>query len=100
MSRKCNTSERDEASAIVKVHIRNALMRWKANNMFRQCKTSSECEEPKRLQLQPPCSRNRSSGVRSRVVNSVVVAHVEEVFLERPVVFHILCEMEAEQTGQ
>ena len=74
-------------------------MGWRANNMFQQCKSSdSECEEPKRLQLQPPCSRNRSSGVPSRTGNSVVVAHVEGVFFREACRFHILCEMEAEQT--
>ena len=52
MSRKRNTSERDKASAVAKVHIRNASMGWRANNMFQQCKSSdSECEEPKRLHL-------------------------------------------------
>jgi hypothetical protein len=31
MSRRSNTFERDEASAVTKVHIRNAAMGWRVN---------------------------------------------------------------------
>ena len=90
-----NTSERDEASAVTKVHISNALVGWRANEY------ASTMQEFQRVR-----SAGDSAGetdLREFLLKNIIrqfsncSACRRVFFFERPVSFH-LCDMSAKQT--
>ena len=107
MSRRSSTFECDGASAVTKVHIRNAPMSWRVNEYVRKRKSFSDCEVPESFQLRILATLLETQqifDVRGFLLENFIqqfsnCSACRRVIFDRPVVFQLLCEMSAEQNA-
>ena len=106
-SRRSSTFECDGASAVTKVHIRNAPMSWRVNEYVQKRKSFSDCEVPESFQLRILATLLETQqifDVRGFLLENFIqqfsnCSACRRVIFDRPVVFQLLCEMSAEQNA-